>query len=189
MRLALIWQIHRNNKDVEEHPEQDTNMKITVTSRKWFEWFKGTPEEKNMLDSYKIISIQSSCGQDTEPPFSEALINHPHLLRLTFDNVSGEHEAFCASTNAVLFDEAMAGQILRFVDDDSMPVLIHCDDTLMRSGAVGQVLDWYFNCWLRRNREDHRFFLRSHHVIPNPLVLSKMMDELGFGEDSRRKYA
>ena len=62
-------------------------MKIRVLARMFFEKIKGTPTEVELLEKSKIISINSSCGVDDTPPFSPELLNHPHLLTLTFDDI------------------------------------------------------------------------------------------------------
>ena len=67
-------------------------MKIRVLARMFFEKIKGTPTEVELLEKSKIISINSSCGVDDTPPFSPELLNHPHLLTLTFDDICSEPE-------------------------------------------------------------------------------------------------
>ena len=67
-------------------------MKIRVLPRAFFEKVKGTPTEADLLEKSKIISINSSWGFDDTPPFSEELLNHPHLLTLTFDDICSEPE-------------------------------------------------------------------------------------------------
>ena len=54
-------------------------MKIRVLSRIFFEKIKGTAEEDRLLESYRIISINSSRGDDSLPPFSERNWNHRNL--------------------------------------------------------------------------------------------------------------
>ena len=55
-------------------------MKIRVLPRIFFEKIKGTAEEDRLLESYRIISINSSRGDDSLPPFSERNRNHRNLL-------------------------------------------------------------------------------------------------------------
>ena len=83
-------------------------MKIRVLARIFFEKVKGTPTEVELLEKAKIISINSSWGFDDTPPFSEDLLNHPHLLTLTFDDICTEPETPEDLGNAVLFNENMA---------------------------------------------------------------------------------
>ena len=154
-------------------------MKIKVLPRIFFEKVKGTSVEFELLAKAKIISINSSWGFDDTPPFSEELLNHPHLLTLTFDDICNEPETPEDLGNAVLFNEAMAQQIMRFVDDGKLPLLVHCTAGISRSGAVGEVLNWYFNRYLERNAGDDEDFLQNNRQIqPNTIVRRIMLEEL-----------
>ena len=55
-------------------------MKIDVKPRSYFEEIKGTPTEKEILATHRVISIVSSNGDDTEPPFSQEALASPNLL-------------------------------------------------------------------------------------------------------------
>ena len=154
-------------------------MKIRVLPRKFFEKLKGTPTEVELLENAKIISINSSWGFDDTPPFSEELLNHPHLLNLTFDDICNEPETPEDQGNAVLFNAAMAQQIMRFVDDGELPLLVHCTAGISRSGAVGEVLNWYFNRYLERNADDDEEFVQNNRQIqPNTIVRRIMLKVL-----------
>ena len=154
-------------------------MKIKVLPRIFFEKVKGTSTEAELLANSKIISINSSWGFDDTPPFSEELLNHPHLLTLTFDDICNEPETPEDQGNAVLFNAAMSQQIMRFVDDGELPLLVHCTAGISRSGAVGEVLNWYFNRYLERNAADDEDFTQNNRQIqPNTLVRRIMLEEL-----------
>ena len=154
-------------------------MKIKVLPRIFFEKVKGTSVEAELLAKSKIISINSSWGFDDTPPFSPELLNHPHLLTLTFDDICNEPETPEDLGNAVLFNEAMAEHIMRFVDDGKLPLLVHCTAGISRSGAVGEVLNWYFNRYLERNTQDDEDFTQNNRQIqPNTLVRRIMLEEL-----------
>ena len=154
-------------------------MKIRVLARIFFEKVKGTPTEVELLEKAKIISINSSWGFDDTPPFSEDLLNHPHLLTLTFDDICNEPETPEDPGNAVLFNETIAQQIMRFVDDGELPLLVHCTAGISRSGAVGEVLNWYFNRYLERNTQDDEDFTQNNHqIMPNFIVRRIMLEEL-----------
>ena len=146
-------------------------MKIRVVPRSYFEKRKGTSEEREILKTHRVISIQTSNGDDRSPPFSLDLLNSPNLLCLVFDDIVDDSgKQFC---------EADAKAILDFVCDDSLPVMVHCTAGIARSGAVGEVLDWYYNCWKTQNAEDHRYFLRENpQVMPNSTVRRLLMREL-----------
>ena len=154
-------------------------MKIRVLSRMFFEKVKGTPTEAELLEKAKIISINSSRGFDDTPPFSPELLNHPHLLTLTFDDICNEPETPEDLGNAVLFNEDMAHAIMRFVDDGKFPLLVHCTAGISRSGAVGEVLNWYFNRYLETNTADEEDFEQNNHQIqPNTIVRRIMLKVL-----------
>ena len=154
-------------------------MKIRVLPRIFFEKVKGSPAEAELLEKAKIISINSSWGFDDTPPFSEELLNHPHLLTLTFDDICNEPETPEDLGNAILFNEDMAHAIMRFVDDGKLPLLVHCTAGISRSGAIGDVLNWYFNRYLERNAADDEEFVQNNRQIqPNTLVRRTMLKVL-----------
>lgn len=150
-------------------------MKIRVLPRAFFEKIKGTPTEAELLAKSKIISINSSWGFDDTPPFSEEFLNHPHLLTLTFDDICNEPET---PEDAVLFNEKMARQIISFVDNGELPLLVHCTAGISRSGAVGEVLNWYFNRYLERNAADDDFTQNNRQIQPNTIVRRIMLKVL-----------
>lgn len=146
-------------------------MKIDVVSRHYFEIRKGTSEERKILATHRVISIQTSNGDDTEPPFSTESLTSPNLLCLVFDDT--------VDNSGRLFTEEDAKAIFDFVCDDSLPLMVHCTAGIARSGAVGEVLDIYYNCWKTQNDEDHQYFLRvNSHIMPNTTVRRLMMREL-----------
>ena len=154
-------------------------MKIRVLPRAFFEKIKGTPDEIELLDNSKIISINSSWGWDSEPPFSPELRGHKHLLVMNFDDIANEPETPEDLGQAVMFSPEMAEQIMRFVDDGGMPLLLHCAAGISRSGAVGEVLNWYFNRFLTNNRTDYDDFIQNNRqILPNPIVRKIMMQKL-----------
>ena len=151
-------------------------MKIRVLLRAFFEKVKGTPIEVELLEKSKIISINSSWGFDDTPPFSESFLKHPHLHTLTFDDVCNEPETPEELGNAVLFNEDMAYMIMRFVDDGKLPLMVHCTVGISRSGAVGEVLNWYFNRYLESNTADEEDFEQnSRKIMPNTIVRRIML--------------
>ena len=154
-------------------------MKIRVLPRAFFEKIKGTPDEIELLDNSKIISINSSWGWASEPPFSQAVREHAHLLVLNFDDIANEPETPEDLGRAVMFSPEMAERIMRFVDDGRMPLLVHCAAGISRSGAVGEVLNWYFNRYLTDNKTDYDDFIQNNRqILPNPLVRKIMMKVL-----------
>ena len=131
----------------------------------------GTSEEREVLATHRVISIQTSSGYDSEPPFSAESLSSPNLLCMVFDDIVDE--------TGRQFNESDAKAILDFVCDDSLPVIVHCTAGIARSGAVGEVLDLYYNCWKTQNKEDHEYFLRKNpQVMPNTSVRRLLMREL-----------
>ena len=154
-------------------------MKIRVLPRAFFEKVKGTPTEAELLAKSKIISINSSWGFDDTPPFSPELLYHPHLLTLTFDDLCNEPETPEDLGNAILFNRDMAHAIMRFVDDGKLPLLVHCTAGISRSGAVGEVLNWYFNRYLETNTaDDEDFEQNNRQIMPNTIIRKIMLKVL-----------
>lgn len=150
-------------------------MIIDVKPRSFFESIKGTSTEKEILATHRVISIVSSNGDDTEPPFSPEALSSQNLLCLIFDDVvEGAEKEYTQ------FTEADAKAILDFVCDASLPVIVHCSAGIARSGAVGEALDAYFNCFMTRNDEDHQLFLQRYQqrLRPNSLVKRLLMREI-----------
>ena len=146
-------------------------MKINVVPRSYFEKRRGTLEETEILATHRVISIQTSNGYDHTPPFSPESLSSPNLLCLVFDDIVDD--------SGRQFNENDAKAILDFVCDDSLPVFVHCTAGIARSGAVGEVLDWYYNCWKAQNDADHQYFLRENpQVMPNSTVRRLLMREL-----------
>ena len=143
-------------------------MKIDVLPRRFFEHIKGTAEEREILATTRVISINS---HDEEPPFSQEAKNSPNLLCLFFDDIVEPD-----GVTGVLFSEADAQAILDFVCDDSMPVIVHCSAGIARSGAVGEALDLYYNQWRSDNTDDHKYFLdNNRQIMPNTIVKRLLM--------------
>ena len=53
--------------------------------------------------------------------------------------------------------EADGDAVLAFVKrmDRTRQLYVHCTAGITRSGAVGEVIDWFVNCCLEKNHEDH----------------------------------
>lgn len=152
-------------------------MRIKVVSRRYFEEKKGTAELGEILASSRVVSIQSTYGMDSEPPFEKEMLSHPNLLSMVFDD---EWDPSYAAYDFIrLFKAEDAARIVRFVGDGRMSLIVHCTAGISRSGAVGFALDWYFNQHAHKNPAHHDFFAKSNPQIrPNPLVLEVMMNYL-----------
>ena len=147
-------------------------MKIDVLARTYFEERIGSDEITQLLKTHKVISIQSSNGWDSEPPFSKEHCESKNLLCLVFDDYFGIPDDPLERSRVALFTPELAERIMRFVDDGSMPLIVHCTQGVSRSGAVGYVLDRYFNRVLANNEKDYEYFMaRNPFIMPNPNVV------------------
>ena len=147
-------------------------MKIDIVPRTYFEERMGTAEVEALLRSHKVISIQSSNGWDSEPPFAKKHCESKNLLCLVFDDYFGIPEDPVERSRVALFTPEHADRIMRFVDDGSMPLVVLCTQGVSRSGAVGYVLDRYFNSVLANNEKDYEYFMaRNPFIMPNPNVV------------------
>ena len=142
-------------------------MKIACLPRTYFEDIRGTSVEAGLLEANRVISIQSANGWDSEPPFSPESLSSPHLLCLVFDDCYGIPDDPAERAKLALFTHEMADRILRFADEE-------------RQGAVGTVLNEYFNRVIGDHEDDYRsFFVQNRRISPNPYVLRVMKETLG----------
>lgn len=84
----------------------------------------------------------------------------------------------------VFFDADIAGEIVRFIRkiDTSRLLFVNCGAGISRSGAVGEVLNDYFNKYLEFNALDDEYFRRLNRQIQgNPLV-RRVLRETLFGK-------
>ena len=147
-------------------------MKIDVLARTYFEERIGSNEITQLLKTHKVISIQSSSGWDSEPPFAKEHCESKNLLCLVFDDYFGIPDDPIERSRVALFTHELAERIMRFVDDGSMPLVVHCTQGVSRSGAIGYVLDRYFNRVLANNEKDYEYFMtRNPFIMPNPNVV------------------
>jgi predicted protein tyrosine phosphatase len=94
------------------------------------------------------------------------------LLCITLDDYFAIPDDEDEKKRVALFSYEIADQIMRFVDDGKMPVIIHCTAGISRSGAIGSVLNRYYNSILANNKEDYdAFFLLNRKIMPNPNIL------------------
>ena len=123
-------------------------MNIFVHNRSFFENWRGKKMERQLFQNNRIISINSVSSPAEQPPFSQEFLEADNLLVLYFDDVN-EEEA-----NAMTPEQAK--QIVDFIHtDDNRPIMVHCTAGVSRSGAVGQVLNWYFNRYITENQPDY----------------------------------
>ena len=126
-----------------------------------------------------FISIRHSAAAD---PDCAIPVDGENILKLRFDDAVEDPEH-----TLVLFDAGIAGEIVRFVRriDTSRLLFVNCGAGISRSGAVGEVLNDYFNKYLERNELDDEYFRRMNRQIQgNPLV-RRILREALFGSGRR----
>lgn len=147
-------------------------MRIKVLARSFFEARQGTERERRLFRNYRIISINSVSFPAEPPPFSANLLDAPNLLVLFFDDVDAGLPHAMTRIDA----ERIAEFALR---SDLRPLLIHCTAGISRSGAVGVVLNWYYNRIKRNNPKVFQRFARDNpDLVPNPHVMQMLLDAL-----------
>ena len=148
-------------------------MRIFVVSRLYIErmnnlnpqWYIGK----------HIISIFSK--GDVSP-----LPNRCNILKLNFDDVTENNN----EDGVIFFNENHAKEIYNFISKISAEAkkdfYVHCDAGVSRSGAVGMILNEWFNKFLTVNRMDYEdFLMNNNHILSNPLVVRILKNEL-FGQ-------
>ena len=159
-------------------------MKIHVISQLWFKenaWccdprpVYRCPESPFWREN-NFISIRNSTETD---PNCAIPVDGGNILKLRFDDATDDPDRTLA-----LFDAEIAEKIVRFLGriDTSRPLFINCGAGISRSGAVGEVLNDYFNRYLERNDADAEYFRRMNRQIQgNPLV-RRILNEALFGK-------
>ena len=150
-------------------------MLILVKARSFFEARMGSLREAAIMANYRVISINSVSFPAEPPPFSPRFLNAKNLLILRFDDMDEGPTAMTPED---------ARKIVDFIGVGDLPIIVHCSAGISRSGAVGSVLNWYFNRFLADNADECREFeLRHPDLIPNAHVRKLLLDEL------RRRHA
>ncbi|MBO4647085.1 MAG: hypothetical protein J5806_02900 [Lentisphaeria bacterium] len=184
-------------------------MKIRVVSQHWFKentWGLGPMPVYQCPDSVfwkenNFISIRHSAETDLNCAIP---VDGDNILKLQFDDAveDSDHTRVIFDGDTVeknpqgyysvddghalvLFDTEIAGKIVRFIRriDTTRLLFINCGAGISRSGAVGEVLNDYFNKYLERNELDDEYFRRLNRQIQgNPLV-RRILREVLFGDD------
>lgn len=144
-------------------------MKIYVVSRKFIKMFSAN-------DSFflrnNFISIGEVEGYEGVPVAGD------NVLKLVFDDAS-DNEG-----NVNLFTDKHADRIKEFAEriDKSKTLYINCQATISRSGAVGTVLNDYFNLFLqdcKRTKDWYDFFADNRQIQPNAYVMRILRKTMG----------
>ena len=146
-------------------------MQIYVHARSFFEARQGTKRERELFRDNRIISINSVSHPAEVPPFSEEFLDADNLLILYFDDVD---EGF---PHAMTPEQAK--QIVDFISiEDNRPIIVHCTAGISRSGAVGEVLNWYFNRFEANDLDYRKFEIMHPDIVPNAHVRRLLLTEL-----------
>ena len=156
-------------------------MKIRVVSQQWFKentWGLGPLPVYRCPDSVfwrenNFISIRHSAEADSNCAIPA---DGDNILKLRFDDAVDDPDH-----TLILFDAELADEIIRFIRriDTSRMLFINCGAGVSRSGAVGEVLNDYFNRYLEFNALDDEYFRRLNpQILPNPLVRRILRDAL-----------
>lgn len=138
-------------------------MQISVKARTFFEARMGGKRERELFRTRRIISINNIGFPAEPPPFSEPFLTAENLLVLYFDDVDEGPNAMTPAQARAIADFACSG--------DLRPIIVHCSAGISRSGAVGEVLNWYFNRYLENDELDYRMFECRHpDLVPNAHV-------------------
>ena len=151
--------------------------------------------EKNQIKALVITGFGLNC--ETETAAACKLVGAtPELVHLN-DLIAGKHTLdeyhFLTFIGGFSFGDHLGSgtvfanrvkfqlreQLQKFVDDGKLPLLVHCTAGISRSGAVGEVLNWYFNRYLKNNTTDDEEFVRNNRQIqPNTIVRKIMLKVL-----------
>lgn len=152
-------------------------MKIYVVAR--YEVEEALERDPQWFIGKYIISIFSK--GDSSP-----LPDRYNILKLNFDDVAecgeiGWGDVFAESV--IFFNEGHAKAIHDFIEpiksNDRKEFYVHCDAGVSRSGAIGLVLNDWFNRFLTVNHnDDESFKMNNSHIMPNPLVVRLLKNEL-----------
>lgn len=150
-------------------------MKIFVVPRFWVE--KQIDKNPDWVQGKWIISIFS---KDSFSPIPNDRFN---VLKLEFDDVTEKDQ----TGDVIHFNTNHAKQIVEFIktinDDGKKDFYVHCDAGVSRSGAVGYLLNEWFNKFIELNRIDNEsFVMNNNHIMPNPEVVRILKNEM-FGSD------
>ena len=150
-------------------------MKIYVVPRFWIE--KQINKNPDWILGKWIISIFSKNS------YSPIDVDRFNILKLEFDDVTEKDQI----DDVIHFNKDHAKQIVNFIkpinDDGRRIFYVHCDAGVSRSGAVGYMLNEWFNKYIELKRVDNESFtMNNNHIMPNPEVV-RILKDIMFGSD------
>lgn len=148
-------------------------MKIFVEPRAFIE--KQMDKNPDWYLEKWIISIFSKGDHSPVP-------ERYNVLQLEFDDVSEKDFESCKD-KCIFFNEEHAKEIHEFINkipaDSKKMFFVHCDAGVSRSGAVGYILNEWFNKYkMHNNLDNEAFIMNNRHILPNPLVVRLLKNEL-----------
>lgn len=148
-------------------------MRIRVVGQNWYRQYRWRNETFPVYElpgsafwkENHFITIRNSF----QTGFQYAVpVAGKNVLQLCFDDATDNPDG-----TLVLFNEDMARRIADFVRgfDTEQELFINCAAGISRSGAVGEVLNDYFNRYLENNETDNEYFkVHNRQICGNPLV-------------------
>lgn len=154
-------------------------MKIRVVPQLYYREYKWQDAAVSVYDDpasgfwkeHNFITIRHSGERNL---FSAIPVESENILRLQFDDATEDPEK-----QLVLFNTNMAQKIKIFVENINrdMVLFVNCAAGVSRSGAVGDVLNEYYNRYIEFNaRDDYYFKQYNRQILPNPLVRKLLYD-------------
>ena len=134
-------------------------MKILVLSvdevKKFNEYDKEVVKENNFITirDHKVETPVLNFHKDS------------NVLSLMFDDVEeSDEQELLERFHYIVFNEDMAKEIHDFVEriDKNKTLYVNCHAGVSRSGAVGIVLNEYFNRFLEDNKDDYEYFFENN---------------------------
>ena len=122
---------------------------------------------------HNFITIRHSFEKN---PLCAIPVEGPNILRLQFDDATENPNG-----DLILFDYAMAEKIKDFIQtiDTEKELFVNCAAGISRSGAVGDVLNDYFNRYRSFNALDDYYFRQfNRQICPNSLVKRLLQNAL-----------
>lgn len=157
-------------------------MKIFVCSRK--EMRSQYYTDKNWYnDPNKYFISIAGLADGCEYPCPFLTKDSKRVLHLLFDDVTEtEKDNPCI----IIFNDDHANKIFEFIktipDEDDITIYVNCAAGISRSGAVGYVLNIYFNKFINENNKDFELFNKvNKHIQPNPFVKRLLFSKFGMG--------
>ena len=156
-------------------------MKIYVVSKKYLKqiWFK---DKKFFYNEQRYFISIAGAADGCEYPNPFLVKDSKRVLHLLFDDVTEKHtEEFGYDPSVIFFDNEHANKIFEFIKTipNDVELYVNCAAGISRSGAVGFVLNEYFN---KNNIDDYSTFQKINSGIkPNPMV-KRILTETIFGK-------